>query len=99
MRSIQVIELAVFIVAVLACGPDPRDPPGCPVGARRCAGDVIQICTTDARTRSAVWFDVVDCSESDEVCVVLGDGPRDPWPYCEDPTAETMRDEMPEQLE
>jgi hypothetical protein len=63
---VAMIEAVVAVLFVAACADvDPKDAPGCVQGARRCDGDVIQVCLLDAGRRSAVWFDAADCGEPD----------------------------------
>jgi hypothetical protein len=57
--------LMVTGAVLLGCDPagggDPRAAPGCVLNARRCDGDILQICQINAAERRKTWWDVHDC--------------------------------------
>jgi hypothetical protein len=64
-------------LVLVGCAADSDDDGlGCdPRAVGRCVGDVIQVCTANAATRSFQWVDVIDCREMwDDVCFQKGEG-------------------------
>src|SRR5687768_1136643 len=69
MRQYRTLSVVCLLLACMACGAGDDDD-SCRPGQQRCDGSVVQVCVADATVRSFVWRDVLDCTITDDACVL-----------------------------
>ena len=77
-RTLSVVALLVVLVGC-GRGPSARAGSECKLMARRCSGEIVQLCLPDAATKTFQWVSAVDCAEYDDVCE---EDPATSWADC-----------------
>ena len=77
----KILGVVVMFVVLVGCGRGPSARAGseCKLMARRCSGEIVQLCLPDAATKTFKWVSAVDCSEYDDLCE---EDPDSDWADC-----------------